>query len=352
MRKNTIGVILLVLFASCEKEKITVPVESEILWQEDERFLFDLKVQFNSCADTTNLYLLGRENFSHIQLKDSTEEVSHSVLGINYNQNHKMPITPRLFLAANYYGVEISPSINPVLANASFFFLPKEADSTFLDFAFPPFWLSEAMLINARGECLIPYSYPIDPSQGNYGLKVFLVTTSIRGQYKDLVDILKTESFTISEQPSVEALHCIDDDFYIVDHRSTIKIDDAHTPRTVSNVPLYRIFKVDNILYGLSNENLYTSGDGEDWSFVGNLDYVHMLMNYSSVGDSTIAYYNSQLFHLRRANTGLTITELSNEGLYGNEITSVSAFHGKVYVTTLSGVFHKNYDDFWIEKKE
>jgi hypothetical protein len=37
---------------------------------------------------------------------------------------------------------------------------------------------------------------------------------------------------------------------------------------------------------------------------------------------------------------------IDNKGLEGNEITSVNAFNGKVYVTTLSGLFYIPQDQF------
>jgi hypothetical protein len=43
---------------------------------------------------------------------------------------------------------------------------------------------------------------------------------------------------------------------------------------------------------------------------------------------------------------GLSSRELVNGGLAGNQITSVCRFRDRVYVTTLSGVFHKPYRDF------
>jgi hypothetical protein len=41
-----------------------------------------------------------------------------------------------------------------------------------------------------------------------------------------------------------------------------------------------------------------------------------------------------------------------NDGLAGNQILSACRFRDRVYVTTLSGVFHKSYDDFLPYKPE
>ncbi len=43
---------------------------------------------------------------------------------------------------------------------------------------------------------------------------------------------------------------------------------------------------------------------------------------------------------------GIRRRELVNDGLAGNQITSVCRFRDRVYVTTLSGVFYKPYRDF------
>ncbi len=49
---------------------------------------------------------------------------------------------------------------------------------------------------------------------------------------------------------------------------------------------------------------------------------------------------------------GISRRELVNDGLAGNQITSVCRFRDRVYVTTLSGAFYKPYRDFLTFKSE
>ena len=117
-----------------------------------------------------------------------------------------------------------------------------------------------------------------------------------------------------------------------------------------------RMFEVEDKLYGLtfrfSESKLYESENGLSWNYLGILDNSFRLLNYSTVDGKTIAYYYSQIFQIERSDSGFDIKELSVEGLFGHRITSITEFKGRVYVTTLSGVFYKDLEDFWIEKEE
>ena len=117
-----------------------------------------------------------------------------------------------------------------------------------------------------------------------------------------------------------------------------------------------RMFEVEDKLYGLtfrfSESKLYESENGLSWNYLGILDNSFRLLNYSTIDGKTIAYYYSQIFQIERSDSGFDIKELSVEGLFGHRITSITEFKGIVYVTTLSGVFYKDLEDFWIEKEE
>lgn len=79
------------------------------------------------------------------------------------------------------------------------------------------------------------------------------------------------------------------------------------------------------------------------------------MLNYKKIDDKIIGYCNSQIFELNikiDANKyELSLTELDNDGLEGKIITSVSKFDNKIYLTSFSGVYYKDYDDFFVKKE-
>ncbi|MBN2570820.1 MAG: hypothetical protein JXA68_01720 [Ignavibacteriales bacterium] len=110
----------------------------------------------------------------------------------------------------------------------------------------------------------------------------------------------------------------------------------------------YDFFQYRDTLYGLSYDILYRSTDqGESWH-----PYLSGVSNYVDrffvIQDKLCWYVNDKIVRLDLET--LEYYELVNEGLEGNTITSVIEYNGKVYVTTLSGLFYKDVDKFFVRK--
>ncbi|MEL7006731.1 MAG: hypothetical protein AAFN93_28995, partial [Bacteroidota bacterium] len=154
--KKYIYLLLLTCF-SCSDDDEVIPA-LEPLWEPDERFLFDLKIQYNSFADDNDLYFIGRDKISHLELIDSTEVLESSFILMEYNQNHKMPISSEIFATADDKRVRIASTEDPVNDVKDIYLNIEDLNPDFNGFEFPNFQRSEAMAINSRRECLIPYS--------------------------------------------------------------------------------------------------------------------------------------------------------------------------------------------------
>ena len=319
-------------------------------WEEDQRFLYDLRGQYNAASDGNNLYLLGAKHLSHLELEDSVESVTHSILWMDYNQNHKMPVAPQISLTANHEAVRVIPNSNPVLGSSDFYLHLPSLDPAFIGFGFPNFYMSNCMAINSRNEFLVIY-YVRTASEENTikGLVVATATESY-GPESNYLDTTKT--WTVDLPGYLYALYAFDEDFYVASDGGTYKINATRTALRVSSSALYKMFRVDDQLYGLHNQELYASDQGDNWELVGNLDFNFSLLNYQLVEGKTIAYYNSQLFHIEHKEGDIHVTELDNTGIESHKITSVARLGPRVYVTTLSGVFFKEYDSFLTPKEE
>jgi hypothetical protein len=112
------------------------------------------------------------------------------------------------------------------------------------------------------------------------------------------------------------------------------------------------MFDFDNILYYSSYKSIYKSLDnGLTWELVGDIFPSIERGTFFKVNGSLYWYIYSQIFSVEIGTNGFTITELDNSGLEGYEITSITEFQDRVYVTTLSGLFYKSIEDFLEPKK-
>jgi hypothetical protein len=73
-----------------------------------------------------------------------------------------------------------------------------------------------------------------------------------------------------------------------------------------------------------------------------------MYINYTSIYDSVIGFYKSQLFTIQPKSETISGRELDTDGLEGKQITSVSEYgDDMVYVTTMSGGYYRSKESFF-----
>jgi len=115
----------------------------------------------------------------------------------------------------------------------------------------------------------------------------------------------------------------------------------------VHNIFRYQDHLIAATLYG---GKIYQSDlSGEDWNLLGNTGDFDFDTEFFYVDDSLCYNTGSHLFTFNMQT--LKSRELDNTGLEGNGITSVNSFNGKVWVTTLSGLFTRDEKDFFTYKK-
>lgn len=343
--------LLILLFASlvlwgCKDElNIEEPITPSTPWQEDERFLFETKVQFNSHADGERIYFMGRNHFSTIELleDDTLEYIQHAFQWLEYHQSAQMPITDELFVTANLNTVRIANTREPVLQGASQFLQLKEIDPEFSFIQFPPFWRGEAIGVNDDNVCLITYQY--ETNDGEFGLRALKVRVTFNDTFMEIAEMSTVD--VPNDGFGVRAILPIEDDFLLSLGQNTLLLDENNQLEEVLAAPLNNLFKVDNEWIGLHSRSVFRSADGRTWIEGGTPDRNLELISFDKMDGHTIGIYNSQIFLFELGSDELQITELNNEGLFGHEITSVDTFNEKVYVSTLSGVFVKDLEDFW-----
>jgi len=108
-------------------------------------------------------------------------------------------------------------------------------------------------------------------------------------------------------------------------------------------------FTFNDTLYAFtSNFQIYITYDsGENWELFGQLS---TWVSCFEIAGKLCCHRDDDI-HEINFNTG-EVKELDNWGLEGNEITSINEFNGKVYITTLSGIFYRNVDEFFTYKED
>lgn len=349
LRQTLIILFTSLIFLGC-KDELDIEELTELTtpWQEDDRFLFETKVQFNTHADGERIHFMGRNHFSTIELRegDTIEYVQHAIHWLEHNQNARMPITDELFVTANQNTVRIASTLDPVLQGASQFIQLREIDPEFTHIDFPSFWLSEAMAVNENNVCLIPYQYRSDDNTG--GIRVLKVQVAFNN---DFMEVEASARFTISDNGfPIRSIYTMGDDFIITNDRKVYVLTSGNEIIETADFPVSNIFEVGDQVFGIRGNQLYRFTEGFTWTEAATVDRNLELVSYDVVEGKTIGVYNSQIFLFELDGDDLQITELNNDGLFGHEITSVDAFNGTVYVATLSGVFVKNLEDFWEER--
>ena len=105
-----------------------------------------------------------------------------------------------------------------------------------------------------------------------------------------------------------------------------------------------QMFTLDNYLFALGWGEMFVSSDqGETWNLFSDLSGTTWgWLQYFNVGNDVYATYISQLVRVTLSGTTLNFEELDNDGLEGNQITSISKCGKYAFVTTLSGLFYRD----------
>ncbi|RAK69501.1 hypothetical protein DLM85_01160 [Hymenobacter edaphi] len=139
--------------------------------------------------------------------------------------------------------------------------------------------------------------------------------------------------------------------FFRVDTTGSVKAF-GHGPAPGVNGFVTQMFTLQNRLCALSGTTLVVSDDqGETWAPLRSLagtDYA--LLTFHNVGAALYATFQAQLWRVRFRNNDLVFTELDNDGLATNQITSVNTCGRYAFVTTLAGFYYRDTASFHTPK--
>ncbi|KAA3440064.1 hypothetical protein [Rufibacter hautae] len=344
MKKILIAGLGLFLASCQEKEADVKPVAPVAIWQEDDRFLFDARLQTNSYADGNSLYLMGLNNFTRLTQENGKNVSSRSLLErVNNPTQYKYPISKTLTAVAyDEVTVVVYPTHYPSIQSGKGILMTR-IDPGFQAFDFASAATGECMALSNDNVLAVPY-------RATDGMKILLaklqVTPSSTGLY-DHVQVLDTKVVPLHPyHVPTQYVGKHPEGFYVANGEATYLLSPDGTLQKLRDSGLQRVFPYKQQVYGLFNDGLHASPDRKNWTFKADIETLKLL-SYASLHDTLLlGTFNDQVFQIRIKPASINMLELKNDGLKGNKITSVSLYDHKVYVTTLSGVFVKDEKDF------
>jgi len=334
---------LLCVLLGCKEDEKVEPEKSIERWVENENYTGLKKVQLNSKSFGDAMYTYGVGSYTVFKKNENTlnyiiQENSFSILT-------RPPLNRELFIQVLEQFVLIKQGDLAPNFNLSFDILAF--DSTFYQFEFVRFWQNECILTNELSQILIAYR---GKTNSENKIKYVLLTVDDNRT--------KVDSEPISAHNSLLGVSCwseVNNNFYVSNGESTYKIKPDGSSKLVFDRALFRMFEQADKVWSVGLDGLvfYSLDDGDTWLTLGTTrNPSWSYLNFRKVNREIIAYYESQIYHFTfdendAGQTSINAREIVSDGLESNEITSISFFDKKYYVTTFSGVFTKSEESFF-----
>ncbi len=362
MKKIFILSFILFIITSCKPivtEKI-VYKDKECSWKQDLRFSRgDDSILLNSFASDKKLNISAISHWATIDKQDNIEGTLNFEYYLNYSIKRKIPITDKIF---TYYWEKqnylvINSTSYPIASYIPYFDI-KEYDTTFsrinddgIDKKI------EFMAITENMYCLFPYLTKSNEAR-------FLI---IRPNYKihndklyvspntNTVFVKKVEADVFKNNSYLYFITSYYDNFFVNVGHKFYTIDTLGNVNKVLNHNIFQMINLSDSLIAIdANYQTYLSLDnGNSWEkflaiscndFSKSNGCYH---NFEVIDNKIIAYPRcavGQLYQLSIEDNNFKIDTIPSDGLELKDITSISEFNEKVYVTTLSGLFYKEID--------
>jgi hypothetical protein len=277
-----------------------------------------------------------QENHTFYSNWSLTPLINHSIL------SERFSVTPtekadRLYIRSNEEPVADWAVIYVPLTDIDTTINEAFIDNSFLYSTYGAISETEKLLIHIRKKNEDSYFSPaLILTQLNYG--------NIHYPFKTVwLSDSKTIDLPDSEW-AVYSVYSAKNEFIVSTNSKTYIISEEGEILSISNIRFYNIIEFKNELYAIGNSAaLYKSTDrGRTWNQIGNLPTQNI--KFFIIGDNLFFFTGQQIALLDMDE--MYAHEIENDGLESNEITSVSGFNGKIYASTLSGLFFTNDEDF------
>ncbi len=361
-------VIALFLFvSSCSKDVPLEPEnepENESSWTIDERFVYQDKTQLYSAKISDKLAMIGPYGYTTLHQSEQASpqemnDIQRYAIYFRPSVSVKLPISDRYFVGASMQNSAILfiNSDHPVSSGLTASLNIRNVDPDFIEMLSIHSHYGESMAINNQNQTLMAYRAT---STNHSTVKLLLVDVDPGGEGPGIPTLLRIRSTKVivlddREHYGFDMIEAVDDHFLVSSQTKTLVVEKDGSYRSVLDRALLRVFKHNDKLYGFGRDGkFYQSSDkGNSWRSSFEVERFLSDVSFTHVEDQLVGYRYGQVWKFDFNDSGYEVEELVNTGLVGNLITSLNEFDGKVYVTTLSGVYYKPLEQFFeIKPKE
>lgn len=128
--------------------------------------------------------------------------------------------------------------------------------------------------------------------------------------------------------------------FYVSTAENTYLIRPDGSFRLLMEGSAADFFEYDGKIYGDFGDRIaYTPDDGETWIVKSNIPVFPAFREFQDVYGHLVFFHEDDLYLVDPID--FSFSALKNKGLEGSKITAVLPFYQRIYVATLSGLFHK-----------
>lgn len=373
MSRSLFVFLFIVCLVACKERLVEVPEpkpDPALSWQVSDAFLFDLKNQLTSYADSNLVILSGSQTTSiALNRNGSNPDTSFRHYGGQaqpYGRTDYRPLLRPAYMGFTLDDVlNFVPTASPVQSYVNTYVRMASIDKDFASFQLIPAFAGNALVANRQNQIIVPYrqydrSYATPVLKGS--IQLALISLNVPVPPSLALSTRQVKTFQLENTSFIYNMCSVGDYFILSTSNGIYRVAPDGTFEKTNTQLMPRLFVYKSDLYGIaqafsdgvnSNQLLVSKDEGRTWTVLSSsLSTTYGFLYFQQVGDELIASYNSQLFQLTLTPTTLTTTELDNTGLYGNRITSVAQFRNTVYVSTLSGVFTKPVRTFLTPKKD
>ncbi len=333
------------MVAGCSRDDgchITDPSGSASDWQKHAAFTLGNTILLAAHASDEMLLIHGWAFFHTIT--QSGDVVHWSNWGAN-EINYPIRPSDQLHVLVSPQAIRVRPNANPVSLYTSLWVSGTDLIPTFSHWVAGPY---ETGCFNEADQLLLAVHYEDNDgyTREGYALLDLRVDTDTFGQ----AVVVMTGSQFIKppnggETQSLRTMVPLDDGYLFSTDRHIWHLSHEGTLKSVHDGGAWHLFVDGEMCYAIasSDQFLRSSDGGATWHDHGSTN--SRTIRFSKVGDETIVVLHDRIYQTNLET--FETTELETEFLRGNEITSVTEFSGDVWVTTLSGLYHRPLDAFF-----
>ncbi len=360
-------IILTVLLTNCGTEEPSLTPQDKIIWQAMPELTSSLGYM-NSHSFNTGLEILGTSSFYKNVIFEAPGTQSAFPLGMYAGSGRlKFPIGRNFYVLTDTDKIIVRSVAGTTTTSIEKMIDLKALDENFSQLIDIPYWQGECMAISQEDYLLVAYQ-AVQNNNVKSTPSFALLQIQAPLQNDGELNILSTRLIQNDIFPGATTVYRIQsfmNYFFVEMGPYTFRMDNQGKMEKVSDQRL-NIFEYANTLYAFgynlnsdSDEFYKSTNAGASWILLDELSLSTMApMHFTSIDNKVVAYSVRHFITFEFSESSYTITQLDDEGLSTDYITSITLADNNCVVITMRcnelndecGVYYKPLENFFEPK--